>query len=584
MTAVLHNRGRQSERFTITGLPTWIVPSVNEGVLSIDERASIQFTIGADAPVGTHSVYVYAVNDDDICSPLLLNIHVRGNDPQWTVNPDAYESSMNIIGQIYVGDKICTNTKTKLAAYVDGECRGVASPKLITTSDAFFVNLTVYGLEDITLQQPVTFRIYDAEQGVVLSDVVTSLNGEALNLTYSPNDLVGTYDEPVKWTAGEQIEQLFNLKNGWNWISLYVQPEEGKADLESVFGHSKVFNTIKAKEGFAMNNGTKWTCEDLDTVAVGKLYKIKVKQDVDYNIEGRRINTLETFQTIYSGWNWIGPLSIYNLSLGEAFADLSPTRGDIIKSKNQVAFYDGYKWEGDLNAVIPGMGYYYKSNNPNAVSFRYPTVDNAYVFAPMIMMRSAAHSPFVPVDHHQFSDNMNVVARVIVDDVQVDTLTIGAFIGDECRGVTTATEDGYYLFTIAGNAEETGRNVTFATVIDGQIVNINEQLPWVSDIIYGDLDEPVLLTIGSSGVHDIQAVATSITIAPTLVRDVVQVRSDALLNSVTVYSSSGSTVARLTQINDNAVSINLNHLAAGVYFIEATAIDGYRVVTQIIKQ
>ena len=39
-----------------------------------------------------------------------------------------------------------------------------------------------------------------------------------------------------------------------------------------------------------------------------------------------------------------------------SFADLSPTRGDIIKSKNQVAFYDGYKWEGDLTAVIPGLG------------------------------------------------------------------------------------------------------------------------------------------------------------------------------------------------------------------------------------
>ena len=584
VTATLHNKGRESERFAISGLPGWIVPSVSEGVLSIDETLPVQFTIGADAPVGSHSVYAYAVNDDDISSPLLLNIHVSGNDPQWTVEPDEYESSMNLIGQLYFGDKICTNTNTKIAAFVDGECRGVASPKLVTSRDAYFVNLTIYGLEDITALQPVSFRIYDAEEGVVLSDVVTYLNGAMLDLTYRPNDLIGDFDNPVKWMAGEQIEQLCDLKTGWNWISLYVEPDEGKADLENVFGHSKVFNTIKGKEGFAMNSGTKWTSEGLDTVAIGNLYKIKVKQDVNYNIVGHRINTQETFQTIYPGWNWIGPLSIYNLSLGEAFADLAPTRGDIIKSKSRVAFYDGYKWEGDLGAVIPGMGYYYKSYNPNAVSFRYPTVDDAYNFAPMRVMRMPSNSPFEPVDHHQFSDNMNVVARVMIDDVQVDTLTVGAFIGDECRGVTTATEEGYYMFTIAGNADETGQKVTFATMLNGQIVKINESLLWVSDMIYGDLDEPVILTVGSSGVNELYAFEPIITITPTLVQDVVQVRSDAQLSEVTVYTVGGNIVARASQMGDNAMSISLNHVASGVYFVEAITNDGYRAVKQIIKQ
>ncbi len=583
--ASLRNKGRESGRFNISGLPTWIVPSVTTGVLGTNESTTIDFTVGADAPVGSHSVYAYAVNDDDICSPLLLNIHVSGNDPQWTINPGDYESSMNMVGQIYFGDKICTNTNTKLAAFVNGECCGVASPKLVTSRDAYFVDMTIYGLEDVSVPQPITFRIYDAEQGVVLSDVITSLNGVALDIPYRPNDLVGDYDNPVKWTAGEQIEQLCNLKSGWNWISLYVQPDEDKADLESVFGHAKVFNTIKGKEGFAMNSGSKWTAEGLGDLAVGTLYKLKVKQDVNHNIVGNRINTLETYQKIYPGWNWIGPLSIYNLSLGEAFADLSPVRGDIVKSKDQVAFYDGYKWEGDLSALIPGMGYYYKSNNPDTVRFRYPTIDASYNFAPVVRMaRSSSNSPFEPVDHHQFSDNMNVVAHVMVDDVLVDTLFVGAFIDDECRGVTTATEDGYYLLTIAGNADEMGKYVKFATMIEGQIVTINEQLPWVSDIIYGDLDEPVLLTVGSSGVNDIQVMNSNITVTPTLVKDAIQVRSDALLGSVTVYSVSGSIVVRLSQINENAVSISLDHVSAGVYFVEAMTTDGYRVVKQIIKQ
>lgn len=581
-TAVLHNKGRESGHFAITGLPTWIVPSTTDGVLAIDESLPIQFTIGADAPVGTHLVYAYAVNDDDICSPLLFNVTITGNEPQWTVNPADYESSMNIIGQIYFDDKICGNTNTRIAAFVDGQCRGVASPKLVTSRDAYFTSLTIYGLEDITQTQPITFRIYDAEQGVVLGNVLAKYKGQPLNLTYRPNDLIGDYDNPVVWSATDQIEQVCDLKSGWNWISLYADPVQ--PDLENVFGHAKVFNTIKGKEGFAMNSGTKWTSTGLDTLAVGNLYKLKMKSDAVVSIAGNRIDTRTATQTIYPGWNWIGPLSIYNLSLGEAFADLNPTRGDIIKSKNQVAFYDGYKWEGDLGAVVPGMGYYYKSQSDQAVTFRYPTIDATYHQAPAHVVRVPAHTPFTPVDHHQFSDNMNVVAHVMNDGSSVDTLTVAAFVDGECRGVTTATDDGYYLLTVAGNAEETGKKVYFATVIDNEVVWMIEKLAWGSDVVYGDLDEPVVLTIATSGVDDVNASGNSIVITPTLVLDMVHVRSSNPLDKVRVFAPNGSRVDERAHIGDNQVSLNLSYLPAGVYLVEAITVNGNHAVKRIVKR
>jgi len=40
----------------------------------------------------------------------------------------------------------------------------------------------------------------------------------------------------------------------------------------------------------------------------------------------------------------------------------------------------------------------------------------------------------------------------------------------------------------------------------------------------------------------------------------------------------------MTQVNDYATSISLGHVSAGVYFVEATTVDGYRIVKQIIKQ
>ena len=58
--------------------------------------------------------------------------------------------------------------------------------------------------------------------------------------------------------------------------------------------------------------------------------------------KGTYINPKETPLTISSNWNWIGSLSIYDLSLNEAFADLHPEVGDYVKDKEHLSSYRGY--------------------------------------------------------------------------------------------------------------------------------------------------------------------------------------------------------------------------------------------------
>ena len=102
--------------------------------------------------------------------------------------------------------------------------------------------------------------------------------------------------------------------------------------------------------------------------------------------------------------------------------------------------------------------------------------------------------------------------------------------------------------------------------------------------ILGDLDEPTALTIATSGVNDLAADSDGILISPTLVRDVVNVRAGSLLESVTVYSTGGAQVARVSRIGDNAAQVDLSRLDAGVYFVEAVTATGNRVVKRIVKQ
>ena len=179
---------------------------------------------------------------------------------------------------------------------------------------------------------------------------------------------------------------------------------------------------------------------------------------------------------------------------------------------------------------------------------------------------------------------MNVVARIMVDGEQTDTLTLASFIGDECRGVCKATPDGYYMLTVAGNAEESGKEVKFAVEIDGEPVMVDNTLNWGSDIIYGDLDEPILLYVNTSGVNDLDAASDEIIITPTLVRDMVHVRSGSLLKMVAVYSTNGACLTANKDINDNVTSLNLGDLPTGVYLVEAITATGNRAIQRIVKQ
>ena len=190
--------------------------------------------------------------------------------------------------------------------------------------------------------------------------------------------------------------------------------------------------------------------------------------------------------------------------------------------------------------------------------------------------------PFTPVDHHQFSDNMNVVARVVNGDVEVNDLCLAAFVDGECRGATYAASDRLYLLTVAGNADEAGKAVRFATIDNGELVWFAEELSWLSDWIYGDLDEPQVLDLSTSGIYDMTS-RSSIMIWPTLVSDVINVSADDMLKSVKVYSVNGAQVNSFS-LDDNRATLDLSHLVKGVYFVEARTDSGVRSIKQIIKQ
>ena len=163
----IFNYSGTSQTYEVSGLPTWMTVDKPVGTVS-DYVEELTFTINSTAPVGRHTEYIYLTDRLGIRRVLQVNVSVKGDVPNWAVDPDLYESNMTLTGQIYINDKICENSDTKIAAFDDlGLCRGVASPKYVVTRDAYFVDMVLYGAAATELSdgtRELTFKVYDADR------------------------------------------------------------------------------------------------------------------------------------------------------------------------------------------------------------------------------------------------------------------------------------------------------------------------------------------------------------------------------------------------------------------------------------
>ncbi|MEN8845288.1 MAG: hypothetical protein ABF261_03305 [Candidatus Arcticimaribacter sp.] len=91
--------------------------------------------------------------------------------PSWTVDETLFEFSMTFVAKINIGGERLTSSSDLVGAFVGGQCRGVANPTYIASSDAYFVYLTVFGN---TTGETVTFKVYraDTDEEITISRTV----------------------------------------------------------------------------------------------------------------------------------------------------------------------------------------------------------------------------------------------------------------------------------------------------------------------------------------------------------------------------------------------------------------------------
>ena len=528
----IENKSGQTEYYTVENMPTWLSLVDGNGLSTFDfglstafdvsplKTKTLRFAVNPLVPVGNYEATIGVQGNKGILEPLRIVMKVRGETPNWTVDPTKYDHSMGIVGQVYLSGILMENPESMVAAFIGGECRGLAHPEAIR--GAAYETLTIYGsdTEGADKDQPVTFRIWDASKGIAYTDVNIQVPGDQglrTTLIFRQDTIIANFDTPAIWTKSDRVEQLIPVHENWNWIAFGVEPPSEYCDPVFTPQYKGWNVLVKDQETFSQSSGS--TFNGPLKLAVNKMYKLRILRttktasvtlDPQLSVSGKRLPSDSMGVMIEQGWNWLPYTPLSTMVVDEALAGVQPKWGDIIKSQTGVSVYDIYGWEGTLTALEPGHGYLYYSTDSTAKSFSYPDLTASVSRMQRKLMASTKGQSTkynVQRVHTAYPSNMTMTIRLMDGEAVVDTCEIAAYIGGECRGAVRAHTDSLYYLVIAGDGA--GQPMELRTVINGEERVIDKTLTFVSDNHIGTPWEPYVIQLNAAqGVEEVETSAT----------------------------------------------------------------------------
>lgn len=484
---VVNNGGKQ-QMWEISGMPSWLTADTDNGTTDPLVQDDVTFTIAKSTPIGTYSQTVYLVGGDAIEVPLTLNLTVTGDEPEWMVDKSDYENTMNMIAQLSILGTPSADTADKLAVFVGDECRGVGRPVYSKRYDSYYVLLDIYG-NAADEGTNLSFRAYDASTGMVYTQLECS-NGD---VAFTKDQIAGTYADPVLLNALDYQEQTTSLTKGWNWMALYVQPDD--MSMQTVLAPINAEVTMaKSQTGFMESTGSEWYGNEI-MMNNSEMYKINLSAPATLKVLGRVADPSSRLITVKQGWNWIAYNATSAMSLDEAFAGMQPEDGDVVKAQSCFAVYDGYEWAGTLSLLEPSQGYMLYSVATADRTFAYPSAGQIDKTVKARARRLPPTGYFEPVDYHKYPDNMSLIARVTFDGNELPGAEIGIYAGDECRSHAYTNDAGLAYVTIPGNAKTT---LTFKLLYKGKVYTSTTTLDYESDGIVGSTFNPFVINFDTT--------------------------------------------------------------------------------------
>ncbi|MBV6511568.1 MAG: hypothetical protein FMNOHCHN_01049 [Ignavibacteriaceae bacterium] len=488
----LINDGGASFPYTLFDFPQWMNVTPINGTVQSSGAVTVTFRFDTSIPTGTYvdTIYANTLNGDE---PLIVKLRVLCRPPLWTINPEAFEFSMNMTAKLFIDTTASDDIYDRVAVYSGTQLRGIGDVSRISNTNQYRLFITVYS--NTISGEALTFRVWDASGCIEYGQVMEQYSFQA-------NSVLGDIHNPVPLTATQQILQPYSLPEGWTWLSFNTISADMSLNSVLSGGNNQEGDAIKDQSRFSLYVNNYGWVGTLDTIRPVSNYLWKKSAPVNFTRTGYSIRPEAYPVRVDSGWNWIGYIPQENLPVNAALQTLQPRNGDIIKSQFQFAIYDSvYGWFGNLQFMQPKLGYLIKLSRKDTLIYPSPVPGmQNLLLEEQQYVNTLETVPGWSVNAASYDASMIVVAALesaMYDSVS-QTKRLGVFAGEECRGIAEpiAYADGRQLFmlTIYGM---TGHADTLSfRVVDLQTGNIRQMstiLTFDANASFGSPQEPYII-------------------------------------------------------------------------------------------
>ena len=478
---------------------------------------------------GTATITFTSVDNPSVSAECVITVKkkVESIELEMEEGYDLFNDGIFHTANVYIYPADADYDVDKLTAYVDNEVQGD-----IELGDWQFVTVEEYGAADVC-------KVFGIA-GLALCDYARVI------FSYDATEQGDEMPIETSW-EGRVIEKIC-FDYGWNWISMV------SAGI-SLYEIEPSLDEARSQTELAIVDPEWGLFGYLSWLDPYEAYKVKIKDDAEVleyvSLEGGWMNPDGTVddKVLEHGWNWESYPYEYDYSLADIFDAKQFEEGDIILSKDDgmATIVDG-AWEGNLDMLRYHQGYLIYSNTEGECSV---TMPNRY------SLPQGSHMEDIPraqrrdrsawsYDGSRFANVMAIVGKIEVEDAE--DYTIGAFVGDECRGEGKFVNGKAYI-TAAGKA---GDMVTLRLYNQwtGEYVEVLGEVAFTD--IAGSAKEPIRFNAVETGVGHLSA--TTLTI---------QANVAYASGDIQVYDAQGKLVAEGYQ------RVDLNHLNQGIYMVKS---------------
>lgn len=317
-----------------------------------------------------------------------------------------------------------------------------------------------------------------------------------------------SYDGKSMGSFNYNIGAEVKLKEGWNWVGTYTTGSVALQDdqnnyLASYFSGDNMIMEARSQSKLLYNDTENYgVFGTITSFNPETMYKIRVKGDRSIYPTGDPVE-IPVMQTATKGYTWFAYTVIgdHSFDFINSAKSANAYDGCLIIGKDGFAEFNDGAWVASAGFKLEtGKGYIFYQ--PQAEQMYLQFADHYQYEAPSTSAKGsfAQAADVWQYDANAYADNMAIVAKL--NNVPADPrYTVGAFVGEECRGKGTFVTDDVMFINVAG---QSGEKVNFrlCDTQTGNCIDILEGMNYTMKA--GSIKSPVMLNAEYSitGVND----------------------------------------------------------------------------------